>query len=257
MKRPGHAAGWWAQFAESADRFDAALVTEGLSDEIIPLIQSPLLRREAEIAADVVVRALNKPASPELAQRAARAAARLQATVRRIEERTTADDDGLAEAHALCHTLDGRWADAAAEMEAVVGLQPLLRVFLNALRLERFDPALTVRLITAGQEPDRAVRSGLALGKYGWWPGWLLQLVTERAVAGTLDDAFIAALDRCAYADLSPAQARVARRLLNGDEMLIDASAHRLEAMGEPKAAAKLREGDLNAVALAARLIPI
>jgi hypothetical protein len=253
-----HSAGWWAQFADASDKFDAALVTEGLSDEIIPKIESPLLRREAETAAEVVVRHLNKPASPELADRATKATARLVATVQRIAERTTADDDdGLAELRALCDVLEGRWAEAAAGMEAVVGVQPLLRVFVNALRLERFDPALTLRLLASGQAPDMAVRSGLAIGKYGWWPSWLLKVVTERALAGVLDEAFIAALDQCAYADLSPAQARVAGRLINGDEMLIDASAHRLEAMGEPKAAAKLREGDLTAVALAARLIPL
>ncbi len=257
MKRSGHPAAWWAQFAEVSERFDAALVTEGLSDEIIPKIDSPLLRREAELAADVVVRYLNKQSSAELAERARKATERLVATVQRIEERTTADDAGLSEAHALCHVLEGRWADAAAEMEQVVGLQPLLRVFLNALRLERFDPALTTRLIAAGQGPEMAVRSGLAIGRYGWWPSWLLKVVTERALAGTLDEATIAALDKCAYAELTPAQARVARRLLSGDEMLIDASAHRLEDLGEANAAAKLREGDLTAVALAARLIPI
>jgi len=49
----------------------------------------------------------------------------------------------------------------------------------------------------------------------------------------------------------------MARRLLNGDQMLIDASAFRLEGLGEPRAATKLREGDLTAVALAARLIPL
>jgi hypothetical protein len=49
----------------------------------------------------------------------------------------------------------------------------------------------------------------------------------------------------------------MARRLLNGDEMLIESAAYRLEQMDEPNAAAKLREGDLTAVALAARLIPL
>jgi len=47
------------------------------------------------------------------------------------------------------------------------------------------------------------------------------------------------------------------RRLLNGDRDLVDASAHRLETLGEEKAAADLRKGDLTAVALAARLIPL
>jgi hypothetical protein len=256
-KRPGHPSTWWAQFAEVSDRFDDALVTEGLSDEIIPKIGSPLLRREAEIAAEVVVRHLNKRTSPELAERARKATERLVATVQRLEERATTDDAGTTEAYALCHALAGRYAEAASEIEPIVGITPLLRVFVNALRLERFDPALTLRLLKAGQRPDMAVRSGLAIGKYGWWPSWLLKVVTERALAGTLDEQTITALDQCAYADLSPAQARVARRLLTGDEMLIAASAERLEGLGEPQAAAKLREGDLTAVALAARLIPI
>jgi hypothetical protein len=38
---------------------------------------------------------------------------------------------------------------------------------------------------------------------------------------------------------------------------LIDASAGRLEGLGEKDAAQKLREGDLTAVAFAARLMPI
>jgi hypothetical protein len=256
-KHRRHPASWWAQFAEASDRFDPALVTEGLSDEIIPRIGSPLLRREAEIAAEVMVRYLNKTSSPELAERARKATERLVATVQRLDERATTDDAGTAEAVALCHVLEGRYPEAAAEIEPQVGTMPLVKAFVNALRLERFDPALTMRLLKAGQRPELAVQSGLALGKYGWWPSWLLKVVTERAVEGTLDNATITALDQCAYAELSPAQARVARRLLTGDEMLIDASANRLEGLGETEAAAKLREGDLTAVALAARLIPI
>ncbi|GAA2628197.1 hypothetical protein [Paractinoplanes durhamensis] len=253
----GHSTEWWAQFQEVSDRFDAASVTEGLADAIIPKIPSPLLRREAEIAAEVVVLYLNKAASDELAGRSRKAVDRLVATVSRLTERSTAEEAGTDAAYALCHALEGRWADAAAEAEPLVGTQALLRVFVKALRLERFDMSLAVRLLRAGQQPDIAVQSGLVVGKYAWWPAWLIKIVTERAMAGTLDDDTIMALDRCAYAELSPAQARMARRLLNGDEMLIDGAAFRLEAMGEPRAAAKLREGDLTAVALAARLIPL
>jgi hypothetical protein len=256
-RRAGHPASWWAQFAEVSDKFDAALVTEGLSDLIIPKIESPLLRREAELAAEVVVRALNRPASEELAGRAVKATERLVATVDRLEERSTADDAKTSEAMALCHALQGRWADAAAEVEHAVGTVELMKTFVAALKLERFDMALTLRLLKAGQGPETAVQSGLAVGRYSWWPTWLLKIVTERALAGGLDEETIRALDRCAYAELSPAQARVARRLLTGDEMMIDASADRLESLGEPEAARKLREGDLTAVALAARLIPI
>ncbi|MET0423315.1 MAG: hypothetical protein ABW046_05545 [Actinoplanes sp.] len=256
-KHRGHPPTWWAQFAEASEKFDAATVTEGLADVITPAISSPLLRREAEIAAEVVVRALNKPSSPELAERAAKARERLAATVERLAERATAEDAGISEAYALCHILEGRFAEGAAEIETSIGTGKLLDAFVAALYLEHFDKALTMRLLKAGQRPDQAVQSGLVVGKYGWWPTWLLKVVAERALDGTLDEETITALDRCAYAELSPAQARVARRLLTGDEMLIDASADRLENMGEPDAAVKLREGDLTTVALAARLIPI
>jgi hypothetical protein len=256
-KHPAHPAEWWAQFPEVSDRFDAALVTEGLADAIIPKIPSMLLRREAEIAAEVVIRHLNKIASEELAERSVKAIKRLVATVERLTERSTAEDAGTGEAHALCEALQGRWAEAAAAVEPLVGTQPLVRIFVTALRLERFDIPLAVRLIKAGQRPALAVQSGLAVGKYGWWPTWLIKIVTERALAGRLDEETILALDRCAYAELSPAQARMAKRLLNGDKALIEASAHRLEGLGEEKSATKLREGDLTAVALAARLIPL
>jgi hypothetical protein len=252
-----HPAAWWAQFSEVSDRFDLAMVTEGMSDLIIPKIGSPLLRREAELAADVVVRSLNKPSSEELAVRARQGTDRLVTTVRRLQERSISDDTNLSEAWALCHALEGHYDEAAAELEPVVGTVPLMKAFVAALRLERFDMALALRLLKAGQRPELAVRSGLAAGKYNWWPTWLLTIVTERALLGELDQATITALDRCAYAELSPAQARVARRLLNGDEMMIDASADRLEAFGERDTARRLREGDLSAVALAARLIPI
>jgi hypothetical protein len=252
-----HPVSWWAQFAEVSDRFEPAMVTEGLSDLIIPLISSPLLRREAEIAAEIGVRALNRPSSAELTERARKATDRLTATVQRLEERATAENTGIEEALALCHALEGRFPEAAAAMEPRVGAVALMQAFVSALRLERFDPVLTMRLLQAGQRPDRAVRSGLAVGRYGWWPTWLLKIVTERALVGDLDQSTITALDRCAYAELSPAQALVARRLLSGDEMMVDASADRLESLGEPDAARKLRAGDLTAVALAARLIPI
>ena len=45
-----------------------------------------------------------------------------------------------------------------------------------------------MRLIDGGQTPEQAIRSGFLIGKYGWWPSWLLRVVTERALAGTLDD---------------------------------------------------------------------
>ena len=250
----GHPASWWAHLPEASDRFDAALAAEGLGDLIIPRIPSPLLRREAQIAAEVVVRHLSRPTSPELAERAGKAIERLAATVDRLAERQAG---GATEAYALCQALKGEWADAAARAEVFVGTQPLLRVLVGALRLERFDEALTARLLRAGQDPETAVRAGQVVGKHGWWPTWLLKIVSERALAGTLDQETVTALDRCAYAELSPAQARMASRLLNGDAALINASAQRLEALGEAEAAVKLREGDLSAVALAARSLPL
>ena len=256
MNSSRHPASWWTEFLTATERFDGASVTEGLSDEISPKITSRLLRREAEIAADVMVRHLNRPASDELRERAGRAVDRLEATVKRLSERAAEEED-LVEVYALLEVLRGRYAEGAAAAEPFVGTMPLLRVFVESMRLERFDTGLAMRLIGAGQTPAVAVRSGLAVGKYGWWPDWLLGVVTERAIAGTLDDATITALDQCAYADLTPWQARIARRLLSGDDELIEATAQRLESQGEVAEAGKLRDGDLTAVALAARMVPI
>ncbi len=253
---PAHPPQWWEQFRQASENLDAATLTEGMADEIIPKIASPLLRREAEIAADVVLRFLNRAYSEELAERATRSAARLVATLDRLGERST-DDSSTAEAYALCHVLAGRFAEAATHAEPFLGTAPLLRIFVGALRLERFDMNLTVRLIKAGQRPADAIQVGLVVGKYAWWPDWLLKIVSDRALARTLTSEMITALDRCAYAVLSPAQARVARKLLTGDQSMIDAAAYRLEGMGELDAAVKLRDGDLTTVALTARLIPL
>jgi hypothetical protein len=253
----GHPAEWWAQFPAVSEKFDAASITEALADVITPKIPSPLLRREAEIAAEIVVLQLNRPQSEELAARAMKAVHRLVATVERLTERATGEETGTEAAYALCHALSGNWAGAAAEAEPLVGTKALLMAFVKALRLERFDNTLTVRLLRAGQSPQTAVQAGLVVGRYAWWPDWLIKIVTERALAGRLDEETITALDQCAYAELSPAQAKMARRLLNGDATVVDGAALRLETMGEPTAAAKLREGDLTAVALAARLIPL
>src|SRR4051812_75299 len=87
----GHPAEWWEQFREVSEKLDVATLTEKLADEIIPKITSPLLRREAEIAADVVVRHLNRMQSEELADRALRSAPRLEATLNRLGERSSND----------------------------------------------------------------------------------------------------------------------------------------------------------------------
>jgi hypothetical protein len=113
---------------------------------------------------------------------------------------------------------------------------------------------MALRLLDGGQSPREAVRSGHLLGRYSWWPSWLLRIVTERALAGTLDEETIVALDTCAYAELTPIQAALARKLLGGNEALLDTAAQRLVGLGEPEAAARLRQGDISAVAVAARL---
>jgi hypothetical protein len=252
--RRRHPSAWWAQFPEKSERFDAAFLTEGLGDLITARISSPLLRREAEIALEIVVRHLNKPAGQELAARARTGVERLSATVERLRERS-GDGLSLTEAHALVHLLHGRFGEAAGAAEEFAATHTILRLFVEALRIERFDADMAVKMLATGHEPAAALRAGTIVGKYSWWPSWLLKIITERAMAGVLDDDFVAALDTCAYAELSPAQAHVARRLLAGEETLIDISAARLESLGEAGAAEKLRQGDLTTVALAARLI--
>lgn len=248
-----HPRAWWAQFPRSSDRFDAAYVVEGLGDLIERKVAAPLLRQEVKIAAEVVTRHLNRLTSAELAERAKAARERLAGTLHRLD--TRAGGISTVEATALLLALQGDYAGAAASAEPFVGVRPLRQLFVTALRLERFDIPMTLRLLDAGQQPADAIGAGHLLGRYSWWPSWLLQVVTERAVAGTLDETTIEALDRCAYASLSPAQARLARKLLSGDTGLIATAAQRLAQMGEEDAGRQLREGDLNTVALAARMI--
>jgi hypothetical protein len=250
-----HPAAWWEQF--ETDRFDPASVVEALGEVMAPAIPSTLLRREAEIAVATVVRRLNRPEVATLAAQSDVAAARLAATVARLEDRAVDDGEGTVMAAALVHVLHGHWALGASAAEPLIGTVPLVRALIGALRLESVNSAISLRLLDAGQSPAAAMRSGAAIARYGWWPTWLLKVVTEKALAGTLDAGVIRALDRCAYAELSPAQARMARRLLDADEQLVSSVAHRLDTLGEPSAAVRLREGDLSAVALAARLIPL
>ncbi|MEV6493974.1 hypothetical protein AB0M20_35920 [Actinoplanes sp. NPDC051633] len=232
------------------------MLVDGLGDLLVRRITAPLLRQEARLATDVAVRWLNRPQSKELEAWAHGAAERLADTLRRFAERATSDAS-IAEVAALNLAVHGQYAAAAAAAEPIVGTMPLLRLFVTALRLEYFDIPLTLRLIEGGQSPGQAIQSGFLIGKYGWWPSWLLRIVTERALAGTLDAETILALDRCAFAELSPFQARLARRLLDGESELIATAAHRLEGLGERDAAQRLRDGDLMTVALAARLVPL
>jgi hypothetical protein len=257
QKHGRHPASWWAQFEECSERLDPALLTDALSDVVTPAIPSMLLRREAEIATDIVLRHLNRPTSGELADQARQVTARLIATVERLTDRALGDDSGTTEAYAHCLVLQGRWAEAAAEIEPVLGPNPLIRAFVSALRLDGFGTELTLRLLKAGRAPAASVQACLAIGRYSWWPDWLLGIVTERVLAGTVDAKTITALQRCAFAELSPSQARMAKRLINAEPQLVEATASRLENLGEHPAAVQLRAGDLGTVAFAARLIPV
>jgi hypothetical protein len=247
-------AAWWGQFLQLTERFDAAYVVEGMGDLIERRVSAPLLRQEVKIAVDVVTRHLNRLSSPELTVRAEAARHRLTSTLERIEERS-GGGVSTVEAGALALALNGDYAGAAAAAEPFLRPGLLEQLFVTALRLERFDIPMALRLLDGGQQPWEAIRAGQLLGRYSWWPSWLLNVVTERALAGALDEQMIEALDKCAYASLSPAQANLARKLLNGDESLIATAAQRLAQMGEAGAGERLREGDLNTVALAARLI--
>jgi hypothetical protein len=251
-----HTAVWWAEFLQVEGNFDAAFLVEGFGDLIERKIEAPLLRQETRIATEVVVRHLNRVQSEDLAERARVAAQRLASTLQRMDERSTGVASTL-EAGAMSQALQGRYGDAAAMAEPFTGTVALLRLFLTALRLERFDIPIALRLLEAGRTPAQAVECGTLVGRYNWWPTWLLRILTERALADRLDENLLAALDKCAYAELTPAQARLAKRLLDGDAGLIATSAVRLETLGEPEAAARLRGGDLSAVALAARLTPL
>jgi hypothetical protein len=255
-QRVPHSESWWQRLIEESTKFDAAYLVEALGELIAPRILAPLLRREVELATGIAVRSLERPTNTELAAQAAAAAERLVTTTARISERsmTTA---GLDEAAVMSHALAGRYAAAAVAAEPMVGSLALMTMFVTALRLESFDIPLTMHLLDAGQPPEQAMRSGRLIGKYRWWPSWLLKVTTERALAGSLDEEFIGALDNCAYASLSSLQAHLARRLLSGDQKLISDAARRLEGLGEQGVADKLRAGDLNMVALAARLMSV
>ena len=139
----------------------------------------------------------------------------------------------------------------------MLGTMTLIRAVVSGLRLESFGADIAVRLLAAGHEPAAAVRSSRAIARYNWWPTWLLSIVTERIMAGTLDSDTVAALQRCAFAGLSPTQARMAKRQIAAEPQLVEATASRLENLGEHPAADKLRQGCLNTVAFAARLIPV
>jgi hypothetical protein len=160
------------------------------------------------MAAEVRVRHLQKPSSTELNERSGQA----------VEP---AGGDGAA-SRGACRRRgragrgvrpdrdpSGRYAEGAAEAERSSPARcRCSKVIVEGLRLERFDMAWRMRLI-AGPDPGRVGALGTGGRQVQLVADWLLGVVTERALAGTLDAATIKALDQCAYADLSPWQAQV------------------------------------------------
>ncbi|GAA2710952.1 hypothetical protein [Actinoplanes palleronii] len=254
---PGtHDVGWWEQFESASGRFDAAILTTGLTELLLPKITSQLLQREAIIAADIAIMYRNKPNSEGLRDRYDAAAHRLRETIGRLADRDI-ERTTLLEAEAVSWVIDGDFAHAAAEIEARVGTVVLLRVFVAALRVAHLDVNVTAQLLNGGRTPAESIYAGKILGKYGYWPDWLHNLVVEHAMAGTLTDEFVAALDLCAFATLRSTQARLARQLLRQEPEAINNAARTLETIGEIEIAARLREGDMGAVAFAARFASV
>jgi hypothetical protein len=248
---PTHAMSWWAGLIATSERFDAAYLVEELAGLLSPRIANRLVRREVDLAVATVNRHLLRPANEEFAEDAAAGRERLANTLSRLDVESTE----LADAAALSMAVSGDYPAAAAAAERLLGTSAVLDIVVPALRFEKFDAALAVRLLAAGRPPADAIRSGELIGRYQWWPAWLLDIATEQALAGRLAEDMVAALDACAYAPLTPAQTQVARRLLTGEPAALAAAATHLDRLGEHHAADQLRAGDLGAVALAAKLM--
>jgi hypothetical protein len=251
-----HPIDWWEQFETATDRFDEAILTTGLTELLLPKITSQLLQREADIAADITILFRNKPSSDGIRDRYDSARGRLRETISRLETRGV-DRAALTEAEVVSWVLDGEYARAAAEIEPRVGAVVLLRLFVAALRVAHLDVNVTAQLLNGGRTPAEAIYAGKIIGKYGYWPGWLQDLVVEHAQAGTLTDDYVAALDQCAFATLRSTQARFARQLIRREPAAINSAARTLETLGETDIAARLREGDIGAVAFAARFASV
>ena len=76
----------------------------------------------------------------------------------RLEERS-GDGFSLTEAHALCHLLEGRLGEAANASEEFLKTQQILRIFVGAMRMERFDADVAVKMLAAGHD-SVVVRDG-------------------------------------------------------------------------------------------------
>lgn len=247
---PNHPASWWAQLLATSERFDAAYFVEELANLLIPEITNPLVRREVELAVATSNRHLLRPGNEEFADDADAGRERLASTLERL-------GSDIPQAEVLRSAVWERYAEAAAGAERLIGSATMLHLAVTSLRFERFDTPIVVRMLNAGRRPADAIKAGRMLGRYGWWPKWVYELGTEFALAGRLDDKIVAALDRCAYAPLSTAQTHIARRLFSGDITVLAAAVSQLENMGEYTAADALREGDLTAIALAAKLMTL
>ncbi len=254
MTQPiSHPAEWWDGLLLACGPFDDAVATERLAELILPQIPRRMMRREAELAVNRVVWYLIKQ-TPDLRTTALKVTERLEVLFTRRRNQGDDDETGVRAGDAICRLLRQQYGHAAAVAEATVGLEKLLLAMFASVRSSTLHTAFTVELLKRGQDPEPAIRAGLALGTYRWWPAWLRTVATDLAVAGRLDDESIMALDRAAFAELNPIQARMARKLIAGDPELAGVAASRLMSLGKADAAAALLQGDIEAIAMASKL---
>jgi hypothetical protein len=247
-----HTPEWWDGLLNVCGPFDEAVATERLAELILPRIPHRMLRREADLALNKVVLYLIKR-TPDLHATARKVAERLEVLL--VKRRREDDDEpGMSEGEALCRLMRQEYGAAAAFAERTVDLDKLLQAVFAALRSTTLHVPITIELLKRGQEPELAVRAGLALGTYRWWPEWLRSVATDLALRGQLSQDIITALDRCAFAELNPIQARMARKLIDGDPELAGIAASRLVSLGKADAAAALLRGDLEAIGMASKL---
>ncbi|GIJ57806.1 hypothetical protein [Virgisporangium aurantiacum] len=248
-----HSPEWWDGLLHYCGDFDSAVATERLAELILPRIPQRMLRREADLALTRVVSSLIRP-TPELQAAALKVTERLETLLIKRRDLGQDDEPGVRESRAICHLMRQRYGAAAADAEASVGMDKLLHAIFASLRSSTLHTAFTIELLKRGQDPEQAVRAGRALGTYRWWPDWLRSVATDLALQGRLDSEIITSLDRSAFAELNVLQARMARKLIDGDTELAGVAASRLVSIGKPDVAAALLRGDLEAIAMASKL---
>lgn len=247
-----HPPEWWDRLLSACGPFDDAVATERLAELILPQISRRMMRREAELAVNRVVWSLIQQ-TPELRATALKVTERLEVLL--LRRRNQGDEeDGVSGGEAICRLLRQQYGEAVAAAEAAVGMEKLLHAIFASVRSSTLHVPFTVELLKRGQEPEPAIRAGLALGVYRWWPTWLRTVATDLALAGRLDEETITALDRVGFAELNPAQAKMARKLIAGDAGLASVAASRLMSLGKADAAAALLQGDIEAIAIASKL---